>query len=243
MISKKYIKLLFATESFAIGLDCPIKTAVFSNITKFDGSSMRLLLPHEYTQMAGRAGRRGIDTIGHVVHCNNLFELPTINEYKQVLCGKPQKLVSKFRISYPTILNLMKNGTVSGFHQFVDKSMIKKELSHSITTSQTKLNELETLYDKKTDLLSIMRTSADICNEYIELEDNYQMYSAKKRKEIDRKLKDMKEYNRWLMEDITRLKEYRELKKSIDTEKSEMEFLENYTKNSYRKNMRYSCEE
>ena len=61
MISKKNIKLLFATESFAIGLDCPIKTAVFSGITKFDGRSERLLLAHEYTQMAGRAGRRGID--------------------------------------------------------------------------------------------------------------------------------------------------------------------------------------
>jgi antiviral helicase SKI2 len=70
MISKKYIKVLFATESFAIGLDCPIKTAVFINLKKYDGGDQpRYLLPHEYTQMAGRAGRRGIDTVGHVVHC------------------------------------------------------------------------------------------------------------------------------------------------------------------------------
>ena len=68
MISKKYIKVLFATESFAIGLDCPIKTAVFTSLMKFDGRNERLLYPHEYTQMAGRAGRRGIDTVGHVVH-------------------------------------------------------------------------------------------------------------------------------------------------------------------------------
>ena len=67
MISKRYIKLLFATESFAIGLDCPIKTAIFTGLTKFDGHTERFLLAHEYTQMAGRAGRRGIDTIGHVV--------------------------------------------------------------------------------------------------------------------------------------------------------------------------------
>jgi antiviral helicase SKI2 len=146
MISKKYIKLLFATESFAIGLDCPIKTAVFSNITKYDGTNMRTLLPHEYTQMAGRAGRRGIDVIGNVVHCNNLFDLPSINEYKEVLCGKPQKLVSKFRISYPTVLNLMKNGTTSGFHTFIDKSMITNELNKSLSTNQTKLVELTELY-------------------------------------------------------------------------------------------------
>ena len=75
MISKKYVKLLFATESFAIGLDCPIRTAIFTGIHKFDGRSERILMAHEYTQMSGRAGRRGIDTIGHVVHCNNLFEI------------------------------------------------------------------------------------------------------------------------------------------------------------------------
>ena len=107
MISKKYIKLLFATESFAIGLDCPIKTAVFTGLTKFDGNNERFLLSHEYTQMAGRAGRRGIDTIGHVVHCNNLFPLPSQPEYKDMLCGKPQKLVSKFRISYSIILGFL----------------------------------------------------------------------------------------------------------------------------------------
>ena len=72
-ISKKYIKVLFATESFAIGLDCPIKTSVFTGITKYDGSNHRFLHSHEYTQMAGRAGRRGIDTVGYVILCNNLF--------------------------------------------------------------------------------------------------------------------------------------------------------------------------
>ena len=72
MISKKNIKLLFATESFAIGLDCPIKTAVFTGITKFDGRSERILLSHEYTQMAGRAGRRGIDDKGLVYHLVNM---------------------------------------------------------------------------------------------------------------------------------------------------------------------------
>jgi superfamily II RNA helicase len=107
MISKKYIKILFATESFAIGLDCPIKTAIFTGLMKFDGCNERYLLSHEYTQMAGRAGRRGIDTIGHVVHCNNLFDLPIMTEYKNMLCGTPQKLVSKFRISYSLILNLL----------------------------------------------------------------------------------------------------------------------------------------
>ena len=110
MISRKRVKLLFATESFAIGLDCPIRTAVFTSLKKFDGTGMRYLFPHEYGQAAGRAGRRGLDTVGHVIHCNNMFELPSLTEYKDILCGKPQSLQSKFRVSYSTILNLMKNG-------------------------------------------------------------------------------------------------------------------------------------
>jgi superfamily II RNA helicase len=107
MISKKYIKVLFATESFAIGLDCPIKTAVFISLKKFDGSSQRYLMPHEYTQMAGRAGRRGLDKVGHVIHCANLFVQPEISDYKEILCGKPQKLVSKFQVYYPMLLNVL----------------------------------------------------------------------------------------------------------------------------------------
>ena len=134
MISKKCIRLLFATESFAIGLDCPIKTAVFTGVTKFDGSGQRSLHAHEYTQMAGRAGRRGIDTVGYVVHCNNLFPPPYLGEYKKIMNGKPQRLVSKYHISYSLILNLLKNGVTNNFHQFSEKSMANKEITSGIQT-------------------------------------------------------------------------------------------------------------
>ena len=54
---------------------------------------MRYLFSHEYSQAAGRAGRRGLDTVGHVIHCNNMFDLPSETEYKEILCGKPQSLI------------------------------------------------------------------------------------------------------------------------------------------------------
>ena len=154
MISKKNIKLLFATESFAIGLDCPIKTAIFTGINKFDGRSERLLLPHEYTQMAGRAGRRGIDTIGHVVHCNNLFNLPLKQDYSQIMLGKPQKLVSKFRISFSLILSLIKNNKIqmNDFTAFVEHSMIFNELNQEIATHKSILTEKKYVYQSIFDL-------------------------------------------------------------------------------------------
>ena len=144
MISRKHIKLLFATESFAIGLDCPIRTAVFTSLTKFDGTKMRYLFPHEYSQAAGRAGRRGLDTIGNVIHCNNMFDLPSSNEYREILCGAPQKLVSKFNISFSTILNLMRNGKtqMKDFTDFVENSMLKQELSKTIENEKKTFEDL-----------------------------------------------------------------------------------------------------
>ena len=107
LFSKGYIKLLFATETFAVGINMPTKTVIFTSLNKFDGSYNRDLMSHEYTQMAGRAGRRGLDTVGHVIHLNNIFNMPTITDYKFMLSGKPQTLVSKFKIHYNLILNLI----------------------------------------------------------------------------------------------------------------------------------------
>ena len=98
LFSKGLIKILFATETFSVGINMPTKTVIFTSLNKFSGSKMRDLLSHEYTQMAGRAGRRGIDTVGHVIHCNNLFRMPEFNTYKSMLTGPPKMLISQFKI-------------------------------------------------------------------------------------------------------------------------------------------------
>ena len=85
-------------------------------------------------QMAGRAGRRGIDKIGHVVHCNNLFNIPSKTNIKKILNGNPQKLVSKFYISYSLVLNVLKNGECKkeNISEFCKKSMIKHSIDKQI---------------------------------------------------------------------------------------------------------------
>ena len=223
MISKKYIKVLFATESFAIGLDCPIRTAVFSALQKFDGTHIRNLLPHEYTQMAGRAGRRGIDIIGHVVHCNNLFDFPSIQDYKEILCGKPQKLVSKFRISYPTVLNLMKNGCTN-FDEFVDMSMLKTEIESHIRASQLEVDELKSKIENNI----CLRTPEEVCREYIHMEVHFSM--QKKKKDWERKMKDMKDKHKWLLEDVKRVREKDGVLRSLKKSEEELDYMQNYSK-------------
>ena len=73
LFSKGFIKVLFATETFAVGINMPTKTVIFTALSKFDGTGPRELHSHEYTQMAGRAGRRGLDKVGHVIHAVNMF--------------------------------------------------------------------------------------------------------------------------------------------------------------------------
>jgi len=243
MISKKYIKVLFATESFAIGLDCPIKTAVFSALTKFDGSSMRHLLPHEYTQMAGRAGRRGIDVVGHVVHCNNLFDIPSVNEYKQILCGKPQKLVSKFKISYPLIFRLFRSPSekfsqgnpeenteedIKNKSGLVKQSMLQRELDDYIKSGSKELEDKYTLLDKKKESIGFLRTPPEICQEVMDIKENFSMYSAKKQKEYNRRIQDIKSDHKTFEEDLKKHVEIKELQMDIDSSKKNLDYTAKY---------------
>ena len=195
MISKRYIKILFATDSFSIGLNCEIKTVVFTSVQKYDGKLEQYLMPHAYTQMAGRAGRRNIDTVGHVIHCNNLFTLPSPTEYKQILCGKPQPMESKFHLSYSTILNLIRNGKnkFSDFCEFVNNSMLKGDLLQGETMLRSTLQTMEQELEKKETSLSFLRTPPDILSQYIDCKQMMNKHTNKKYKEIERNFQNIKE--------------------------------------------------
>ena len=234
MISKKYIKLLFATESFAIGLDCPIKTAVFTSITKYDGRFERTLMSHEYTQMAGRAGRRGIDKIGNVVHCNNLFSTPLKNDYVAMMNGKPQTLESKFKISYQLILSLLKNEQtlLDDFTKFTENSMIygsvNKEISQSLKNKEMLFNEKEKMETQLTQL----KTPYEILEQYTEITEKMKEAKNKKRKELDRQLNTIKSDYKDCVKDIAFKTDLKNLYQEITNNKEETEYLENYIKNS-----------
>jgi superfamily II RNA helicase len=230
MISKRYIKLLFATESFAIGLDCPIKTAIFTSLTKFDGNIQRFLLAHEYTQMAGRAGRRGIDTIGHVVHCNNLFNTPMLSDYKLILGGKPQQLISKFHISYSLILNLIKNGQNKDFHLFSQKSMVQQEILKSLSCTRSEINETELLIEEKDKFINISRTPRSICEIYIKAQDDLHNATNKKRKQFERNIKNIEDEYKFIKDDACNVYSYLELKNKADKLRSDLYYTESYVK-------------
>lgn len=225
MISKKYIKLLFATESFAIGLDCPIRTAVFTSLTKFDGDCERLLHPHEYSQMAGRAGRRSIDTLGYVIHLNNLFDIPLLSDYKKVLCGKPQKLTSKFHISYPVILNQIQTGKTKDFHTFVENSMLHGELNGSVETQKMRVAALQDALEKKHLSLQMLKTPYEICVRYSHLDNTVKLLSNKKRRETEREISELEDEYKTIKNDMQKVREYISMQEHEKIERNELEHL------------------
>jgi ATP-dependent RNA helicase DOB1 len=106
LFQEGFIKVLFATETFSIGLNMPAKTVVFTAARKFDGREFRNLSSGEYIQMSGRAGRRGLDDRGVVIMmCDETLE-PTAA--KGMIKGEADRLDSAFHLGYNMVLNLMK---------------------------------------------------------------------------------------------------------------------------------------
>jgi superfamily II RNA helicase len=104
LFTRGFVKVLFATETFSVGLNMPTKTVVFLELEKWtDGGVRRLLRPDEYIQMAGRAGRRGLDTRGLVLY--EPFRDPIeMSDLKSLLTGALPALSSRMRFHYDFIL-------------------------------------------------------------------------------------------------------------------------------------------
>lgn len=136
------LQLLFATETFAMGVNMPARTVVFDSIRKYDGNSFRTLYPTEYIQMAGRAGRRGHDTTGTViVMCRN--DVPHFNDLKPMMCGEPQTLESKFKVTYSMLLNLRRVNESVTVEAMMRKSFKESPLALQEATYSSELRKIE----------------------------------------------------------------------------------------------------
>lgn len=106
LFSQGKIRVLYTTETFAVGINMPAKTVCFNSLRKYDGMNFRPLNTKEYFQIAGRAGRRGIDTEGRVV---SMIYRPTFryHEVKHITAKDVEPIKSQFRLSVNTVLNLI----------------------------------------------------------------------------------------------------------------------------------------
>lgn len=107
LFTSRLIKLIFTTETFALGINMPACTVVFDELEKFYGTGFKPLTTRDFFQMAGRAGRRGMDPEGFVycrIHPSDI----AFPEVERILYGKPEPVRSQLNATYATLLNLYK---------------------------------------------------------------------------------------------------------------------------------------
>ena len=226
-----YIKLLIATETFAVGINMAIKSVIFTSLQKFDGRGFRFLHSHEYGQAAGRAGRRGKDTKGYIFHLNNLFDnknnSPTPTEYRQILSSNPQSLRSKFSIDFNLIISLLSYGS-NEFSNFVNKSMLTNEINNEKSYNEKKVKELNENLEKSKQSLSLLRTKSDVILQYQQLKLKENTGNKKKRRQNQRNIQLMLEENRYLSEDIKKYEAINDMEKEIDKYSKQIINIDNY---------------
>jgi superfamily II RNA helicase len=176
-----YIKMLFCTETFSCGLNMPIKTTIFTDINKFDGKDFRLLYGYEYNQASGRAGRRGLDIKGNVIHLNNLFKSEVgVADYRNMMAGNPQKLNSHYKISYHLLF--------SSFSFSIEKSLIQKEINNDNYSCEMEIVEKEKERERIQLSLQYLKTPLEDVYKYMNLNS-----LIKKKKEDVRNISSLKE--------------------------------------------------
>ena len=227
LYSKGYIKLLFATETFSVGINMPTKSVIFTDINKFDGNSNRILYAHEYVQMAGRAGRRGLDKIGYCFHLNNLFRDTSATAYKTMMNGKPQMLTSKFKISYNLLLNLVDNGDTN-LVGFAKKSMVTGDLTGKMNHVSTEIEKSQKELDRLDLCFGAMRTPRDILDQYMDLQMNKDKYANKKRKELEKEIQKIKDEHKYVEQDMVTIDKWNKQREELRELRKQYDGLNNY---------------
>ncbi|KAG0066082.1 ATP-dependent RNA helicase mtr4 [Linnemannia elongata] len=139
------VKVLFATETFSIGLNMPAKAVIFTGVQKFDGEKIRWVSGGEYIQMSGRAGRRGLDDRGVVIMMLDQKMEPAVAQ--GMVLGTTDPLNSAFYLSYHMVLNLMR---IEGFSPefMLERCFYQFQTAGNIPKIKQELLKLQTVVAK-----------------------------------------------------------------------------------------------
>jgi superfamily II RNA helicase len=131
------LKVVFATETLAAGINMPARSTVISSISKRSDEGHRQLSASEFLQMSGRAGRRGMDEVGHVVVLHHPFE--SVDDAAKLAVAEADPLSSRFTPSYGMVLNLLERHSLEEARDLIERSFGQFMISQ----------QLEPLYEQK----------------------------------------------------------------------------------------------
>ena len=159
LFGKGLIKVLFATETFAVGINMPTKVVLFTGFHKFDETSggHRLLETDEYIQMAGRAGRRGKDKEGLVLYVPERDPV-TLSELQSMLKGHKKSITSRMSFHYDFLLKTLQSGNLNWLrlmeqsYWFQQTQKSKKHVEEELQSLEKKIEALGLTPEQKEDM-------------------------------------------------------------------------------------------
>ncbi|MDO8362154.1 MAG: DEAD/DEAH box helicase, partial [Actinomycetota bacterium] len=131
------VKVVFATETLAVGINMPAKTVVIEKLSKFTGDHHSFLTPGEYTQLTGRAGRRGLDELGHAVVLWSPF-VP-FDQIAALVSSRTFHLNSAFRPTYNMAANLVRSYTSERAHHLLNLSFAQYQADRDVVKLEARL--------------------------------------------------------------------------------------------------------
>jgi len=153
LFTSRLIKVIFTTETFALGINMPSRSVIFDELRKFYGHYIRSLKTRDFYQMAGRAGRRGIDTEGFV-YCRINPNRINFEDVKRIIYSDPEEVKSQLNTSYATILNLYEKYKEDlfkiyplSFHYYQSRKHEQREALRLIESKLRLLKESGYIYD------------------------------------------------------------------------------------------------
>ena len=139
------IKAVFATETLAVGINMPARTVVIEKLTKFTGDHHEMLTAGEYTQLTGRAGRRGIDDEGHAVVLWSPFV--SFEQVAALAASRTFHLRSAFRPTYNMAANLVGTYTTEQAHHLLNLSFAQYQSDRDVVRLEARLDRVRSQLD------------------------------------------------------------------------------------------------
>lgn len=133
------VKVVFATETLAVGINMPARAVVIEKLTKYTGDHHQLLRASEFTQLTGRAGRRGLDDIGHAISVWNPFV--SFEQAAGLALSRSFRLTSAFRPTFNMAVNMVRNHSEDGAHHILNLSFAQFQADRDVVTSEALLEK------------------------------------------------------------------------------------------------------
>src|SRR6185295_15803580 len=140
-------KLVFATETLALGINMPARSVVIEKLTKFTGERHEFLTPGEYTQLTGRAGRRGIDEVGYAIVCWSPWV--TFEQVAGLAARRTDALRSSFRPTYNMAVNLVRRYPPATAHRLLNLSFAQYHADREVVAPERQLERTRELLERQ----------------------------------------------------------------------------------------------